>query len=414
MDLTGRAVDDARLRRLLGTPETAWIVERARRRLEREEPLTGPVSLAGPSDAQRAAAERLLGRAPGRGRSLTVRLDVVDGILRRSGISPDGLAPAVVALTGAVSPVRELRAREAQSWARAYAVLAPLDDGPLAAWARRLREDGTIRRLAREPERAHELLSAVVPAVLSLPCEPAVSLQAFAALHLGGAHRLDEGTPHATLLLSAVRALTGHPDGTGAAWRRAAWASAGLLRDDVSSTVLTLNLRGTPALDFLADTGEPAVLTLRQLARLPGLSAPDAGDRVRICENPAVLSAAADAHGPGCQALICVQGQPSTAAVTLLRRLHAQGTSLLYHGDFDWGGLRIASGLLRQVPWTPWRYRADDYRKAVAGSNGPRLTGSSAQSPWDPELALALTESGVRVEEEAVLEDLLADLAGGA
>ncbi|MFD9094839.1 TIGR02679 domain-containing protein [Streptomyces collinus] len=33
------------------------------------------------------------------------------------------------------------------------------------------------------------------------------------------------------------------PDGSGTQWRREAWASAGLLRDDLSSTVLTLNLR---------------------------------------------------------------------------------------------------------------------------------------------------------------------------
>ncbi|MET9638242.1 DUF2399 domain-containing protein [Streptomyces virginiae] len=43
------------------------------------------------------------------------------------------------------------------------------------------------------------------------------------------------------------------PDGAGAQWRRDAWASAGLLRDELSSTVLALNLRGTPAL-----TGRPA------------------------------------------------------------------------------------------------------------------------------------------------------------
>lgn len=66
----------------------------------------------------------------------------------------------------------------------------------------------------------------------------ACSLSVFAADTLGSAHALDDGTPLATIALSGVRALTGHPDGAGAAWRRAAWAPAGLLRDDVSSTVL--------------------------------------------------------------------------------------------------------------------------------------------------------------------------------
>ncbi|MET7917044.1 TIGR02679 domain-containing protein [Streptomyces avermitilis] len=69
------------------------------------------------------------------------------------------------------------------------------------------------------------------------------------------------------LVLSGIRALRDFPEGAGAEWQRAAWASGGLLRDDVSSTVPTLNLRGTPALDWMADRGEPAVLTLRSLTR---------------------------------------------------------------------------------------------------------------------------------------------------
>nr|WP_234374137.1 TIGR02679 domain-containing protein [Streptomyces sp. CB01635] len=55
--------------------------------------------------------------------------------------------------------------------------------------------------------------------------------------------------------------MTGFPDGSGAEWRRETWASAGLLRDALSSTVFTVSLRGTPALDWMTDMGEPAVGT---------------------------------------------------------------------------------------------------------------------------------------------------------
>ncbi|WP_175410407.1 TIGR02679 family protein [Streptomyces sp. TRM64462] len=405
-------IDAVRLRRLLGTPDLAWLVERARRRVEREQTLTGPVSLTAPTESQRAAAERLLGRAPGGGRSLTVRLDAVDAVLRRSGISPDGLAPAVTALTGPVTPLSETRAAESHAWRSAYAPLEALvrDHPRLTDWATRLRTDGLVRRLARTPEAARTLLADTATALRQLPADPAVSLPAFAARVLGGAHALDDGTPLATLTLSGVRALTGFPDGSGTGWRRDAWASAGLLRDDVSSTVLTLNVRGTPALDWMADSGEPAVLTLRQLVHRPPRTTPST---VRICENPAVLSAAADAHGLDCPPLVCLQGQPSAAALTLLRHLHGNGATLLYHGDFDWGGLRIASALLRRVPWRPWRYTAADYRAAVAATRTalPPLAGVPGSSPWDPVLASALTELGARVEEETVLEALLADLA---
>ncbi|WP_308294931.1 DUF2399 domain-containing protein [Streptomyces sp. JJ66] len=67
------------------------------------------------------------------------------------------------------------------------------------------------------------------------------------------------------------------------------------------------------------------------------------------------------------------------------------------------------------MPWEPWRYTAADYRAAVATAAGwSRLDGASAAAPWDPALAHALAELDARVEEEAVLDHLLADLAPAA
>ncbi|MFI7136647.1 TIGR02679 family protein [Streptomyces massasporeus] len=404
-------VDRDRLARLLGDPDLAWLVDRVRRRMAREEPLTGPVTLAGPTPAQRAAAERLLGRAPGTGRSLSVRLDTVDAVLRRSGVSPGGLGFAVTALTGPVARVADVRERQEQAWRDAYAPLEELTRThrpQLAGWAERLRADGLVRRLARTPQAAKNLLGGTAEALRRLPADPAVSLSVFAAATLNDAHALDDGTPLATLVLSGARALTGFPEGSGAEWRREAWASAGLLRDALSATVLTLGLHGSPALDWAAGEGEPAVLTLRQLTRQPPRTAPAV---VHVCENPAVLAVAADTLGTACPPLVCLQGQPSAAALTLLRHLHAHGTTLRYHGDFDWGGLRIASALLRRVPWHPWRYTAVDYRAAVAATPlAPPLTGTPTTAAWDPDLPAALTELGVRIEEETVLDDLLTDL----
>jgi uncharacterized protein (TIGR02679 family) len=354
-DRTG--VDAERLARLLGDPALAWLVDRARQRMARGRALTGTVILSGPDESQRRAADRLLGRAPRVGGSLSVRLEAVDAVLRRSGVSPDGLAAAVVALTGPVPLHTELRNREERAWEEAC---APLDglDAELAHWAQRILGDGLVRRLARTPEAAGPLVEAAVRALCALPVSPPTSRATFAARHLSSAHALDDGAPLATLVLSGLRFLTGFPDGTGAQWRREAWASAGLLKDDLSSTVFTLNLRGTPSLDWMADAGEPAVLTLRSLTRRPPVATVPATGTVHVCENPAVLSAAADAFGPACPPLVCLRGQPSAAAITLLRDLVAQGARLLHHGDFDWGGVRIATALGRSVTWQPWRYTA--------------------------------------------------------
>ncbi|MER6213682.1 TIGR02679 family protein [Streptomyces sp. NPDC001674] len=396
---------------MLGDPGLRWLVDRARRRLELEQPLTGTVSLSTPTEAQRAAAERLLGRSPGSGRSLTVRLDDVDAVLRRSGVSPDGLVAAVTTLTGPVVPLATAKEAEAHAWQEAYTPLDALagEIPALDPWIVRLRGEGLVRRLVGTPDAARTLLDQVATVLRALPVDPPGSLPAFAARLLGSAHALDDGTPLATVTLAGIRALTGFRDGTGTEWRREAWASAGLLRDELSSTVLTLNLRGTPALDWAADGGEPCVLTLRQLIRNPlAIAAPV----VRICENPTVLAAAADTHGADAAPLVCLQGQASAAALALLRHLHESGTTLLYHGDFDWGGLRIASALLRHVPWLPWRYTTADYRAAaLARLAGPPLTGRRAEASWDPGLPDVLEELGIRVEEERVLDVLLSDLA---
>jgi hypothetical protein len=99
--MTDTSGDDAtRLHRLLGGEPTAWLVQRARDRLEAGRPLTGTVTLTGATVGQRRAVERLTGRAPRSGTSLSVSLPEVDRVLRESGAAPGGLAEAVALLEG--------------------------------------------------------------------------------------------------------------------------------------------------------------------------------------------------------------------------------------------------------------------------------------------------------------------------
>ncbi len=158
-----------------------------------------------------------------------------------------------------------------------------------------------------------------------------------------------------------VRALAGLPfaaDGT-ADSRRTAWAGVGVYLDDLSSLVLCLGLPGdtrTALGSMLAscrEAGQPAVLALRMLRCHDG---PLLADRVRTCENPVVVAAAADEFGPQCCPLVCVNGQPSAAGRKLLELLAAGEATFDYHGDFDWGGIRIAGTVRNWVNWRPWRY----------------------------------------------------------
>ncbi|MFD5244593.1 TIGR02679 family protein [Amycolatopsis sp. NPDC058340] len=372
--------------------------------------MSGVVTLGTATHDQRRAVERLLGRRAGTGTSLSVSLDEVDAVLRRSGAAPDGLADAARLLIGTVPS----RAAEAAAWSAAF---SPLDElvarrPLLATWRAWLDSTGMVRRLAADPENASALVTAAVRVLAELPSK-GIALGRLAAETTGDAHGLDDGCPLATIVLSAVRVLRGSPpggDGT-AGERRTSWAAVGVHRDELSSSVLCLGLPGEVdtvtgrILALAKESGEPCVLTLRQLSAARfGVGA----GIVSVCENPIVLASAADELGPGCPPLVCVNGQPSAAVLRLLDLLAAEGATFRYHGDFDWGGIRIANTLRGRISWEPWRFDAAAYSSTtVAG--GP-LTGRVADATWDPELRPTLERRGVRIEEELVLPALLRDL----
>ena len=109
--------------------------------------------------------------------------------------------------------------------------------------------------------------------------------------------------------------------------------------------------------------------------------------------------------------LICANAHPGAAATVLLRQLAAAGARLRYHGDFDWPGITIANGIIGRFGARPWRSRQRRLRSAAA-LGGASLRGRPVTAAWDPRLTAAMLEVGVKVEEERVLGDLLADLAG--
>lgn len=422
---SGSRPDLDRLRRLLGGADTAWLVDRVRRRIADGKPLDTSVTLAQAGPGQRRAIELLLGRPPGSGWSLSVRLADVDAALRASGACPDGLAAAVLALTGPVPDSRAESERRRLAW---QAALQPLEAlarqrPELAGWPAELRATGLVKRLSGDdPHAAAHLCQTAAQVLAELP-SPGVSLAVLAARTTGDAHALDTGRALAALVLSAVRAIAGlTPEQTaGAEGRRAAWTAVGVARDELSSRVLTLGLPGCVGRPGAADptgrilaeahaAGEPAVLTLRQLTRRTPELGVGAGP-VFVCENPAVLSAAAEELAATCPALVCVEGQLSAAARALLTRLADEGARFAYHGDFDWGGVRIATSVLRLIGATAWRFDEASYLAALdQGHGSPLTTGSPADTPWDPGLRGAMERRGLRVEEERLIELLLTDL----
>ena len=132
---------------------------------------------------------------------------------------------------------------------------------------------------------------------------------------------------------------------------------------------------------------------------------PESRDILRSVAGRADLVVAAD--GGRCPPLVCTNGQPRAATMTLLRAMASAGVKLRHHGDFDWPGITIANFVMRGFGANPWRYATGDFR----AESGFSLTGPPVAASWDADLASKMAAAGLGLHEEAVIEDLLLDLA---
>lgn len=394
-------------------PRLARLWHSAHRRLEhtggRLDGVT--VTLRDPTDDERVAVDRMLGRRS-RGRDLTVRLGDVDAALHRVDTS---LVATVEAMIG---PLRDLpgeRAAEVAAtdamWAALARHAALVRHPTLADWLDRQRLAGRWRQLDDPGLRLRQVLDVLA----ALPSATPVGRSRLASDVVGPSHKLDDKDPVGRLVLRALAHLAGVEHPATAADRRGLWTTFGVAADETSSTVLTVGLRPLPtgplteAAARWADSRIPMVLPLAAVEAEPWRVAE--GTCVWACENPSVLAAAARLAVP----VVCVEGQLSVAGERLIASLTNHGARVRYHGDFGCGGITIANAVIGRLGAEPWRMHAQDHAEALALVRRDEvelleLKGAVPAATWDPDLAPAITEAGVEVEEEALLDLLLADL----
>jgi len=403
---------------LTGAVRTAWEADLARTRVR--------IDLTKLSEHQVEAMADFL--AWPTHRTGTVRIDLrrLDRLLRDSGLAA-GLATLLAAVGGPLQDMAGTRraARNATAsaatrvWAAAVAHPALTRHPELSGW---LADERVGGRLPADPAVRGQILTDALTVLAALP-DPGTGLARFAQRTLGRAHALDSG-PVLGTVLRALAWMTGRSAApTAAADRRALWAEVGVAVDSVSSTALVLGLRvdGEGPLPVTlrvnAGAGLPVRLTLTQVqAHLDGAGLVGAA-AVYVCENPSVLESAVADLGAACPPLVCVEGQPSLAVVRLLAALRVGGAELRYHGDFDWRGVQIAADILARGA-RPWRFAAEDYRAALAVAH-PRLPLLGAKpdglsAAWDPDLIPLMAGLGRAVEEEHVLNLLIAVLRAEA
>ena len=404
------ALEDPALRRL-------W--EAAAVRLQRNglSP-TGTVVLDGLSREERFAIAGLLGRRVGE--RVRVDLATVDARLR-STEAAQGLVAAVTARCGALEDRIGIRsAAQAERNAVWAAARETLESNELAgqpwaeAWLDAIRP--VVGRV--DPRRRITVVTTAVRCIARLPWDrQARGRTELASSVAGGSHTLDDGSVLGALVLRAIALQLDAPPPLSPGQRRDLWARAGVLSDEVSTTVLTLGLQPVghtavaKAVRLRSEAGCEAHLTLRDLRRLDRVV--EAGTLVSVCENPRVLEAAMDSGSRA--VVVCTAGNPTLVATTLLERLAADEAVLRYHGDFDWAGVTIANRVITAFRASPWRMGAKDYRDALsaAGAGGVELVpleGRPVVAGWDADLAPAIARAGAAVHEEAMLDLLVGDL----
>jgi uncharacterized protein (TIGR02679 family) len=395
--------------------ERLW--QAARRTWERNGGLRGAARVANLDEAEAFAVDGLLpGRVPRRaGAAFSVPLARLDERVRTAGLA-SSLQALLEELGG---PLRDRRGERQEAADARNELWAAADAHPIArseewvrAWLLALRSSGALARTARGEER--ETLMRCLDVAQTLP-RRGVELSRLASELTGDPHAFDYGTPLGGLLGSALAAKRNLGRPASAAEWRARWSEQGVLCDSLSCSVLTFALLPTDhsglakSLRLRAELGEPDVLTLRMLVRTPMVFAPET---VYVCENPAVVSAAAEALGPASRPLICTGGWPNTAVATLLGALAAVGCHLRYQGDFDWEGRRIARHVAKNHRAVGWRADPVTYENAAARRDGgaPALDRHRGVPTDGEELHVAMERRGVAVYEEDIVEQLIEDL----
>lgn len=378
--------------------------------------LPSSITLALATEDERRSYARLLRlKNPPEGLVLRCDLKRVSKALAEQSIEADWQA----LLNALVGPVpSELYAKQTNQrawndfwpWAEQYVSAQPFTKA--LEWLKSLRRDGSLLRLSKGDvaSATNRLrLACTVLAHLPLADEP---LPGAAARLCGDAHALDPNSPLATLVLRSLAMQRDVSMPGRSEKRRQLWEQFGIICDDLSAPVLTLNLglKGSCWLCSLVHQAtsqtQPLHLTNRMIAATDW-SAIQSPANVFVCENPTIIALAASKLRHACPPMVCVNGEPRSTSRALLRRLRDGGATLVYHGDFDWPGIAIATRVIEEFDAKPWLFSTADYEDALQSGKTRPLEGNPVKAPWSPTLSSTMQAATQAIDEEAVADKLL-------
>jgi uncharacterized protein (TIGR02679 family) len=376
-------------------------------------PFPSVITLRNVSDEERRHHARLLRLgAPSRANSLRYDLVEILGALDHSA----NWEHIVTLVHGAIPDARLAAQAAEQAWQRfssqAAEMIASNPFPECHEWFHALRKDGTLKRVSRSYA---GLFDSAVNLLRSLPLAEEQPLASVAANYCRDSHALDPGTTLSNIILRGLALRQRRMMPARSDERRELWAEFGVVCDELSAPVLTFNLgvSGKSPLCELVSIStaniQPIHLTSRILwsADWKHIHCPP---DVFVCENPTVVSLAANHLGIKCPPLICGNGEPRSSARLLIRYLRKSGTRVWYHGDFDWPGVAIANRVFEELGASPWLFDSDAYLQA-SQRQGRALLGKSVPTPWSPTLSEEMKRIGVAFDEELLADILIDDLA---
>ncbi|MEU9420201.1 DUF2399 domain-containing protein [Streptomyces sp. NPDC048272] len=383
--------------------------------------ITGTATVTAPAgSAERAAVLGLLGTSPlSPGQTKKISLADLTARLRVRG---EDLTPGAVAAHAVGRPLGQSAAARARAAARlvslrqlrerllaALPANARLRPGP-EQWASLLRH-GWVSRLAAHPE-PERLLAAAAAALGGLPSSGYADRRLLAHAVAGDPHALDSATDLGGLVLAEATACGAMPAGL---TRRAAWSQLGISLDELSGGLVAL---GMQPVGWKVPHDQPLVLAPWNLDRLTW-PPPPSGERawVFITENPSIVTAALDRTVDRAPQLLCTMGTPSATELASITRLARLGWDIAVRADFDIAGIQHVRAVLAAVPGAGvWRMSASDYLNSLHPAPlQPAVLdlGRLPPSPWDPALHDVMALHARPAYEEALVNELCADLQAG-
>ena len=278
-----------------------------------------------------------------------------------------------------------------------------------------------IKEMSKDP---HFTTTSVFKAIWAMDelenhARPMLRLAVFSAQATTDPHALDSDSLCGQLFLHLLSMKQNRPYPAVAEERDEVYFENGILCDSISSTVTQVGLvlrqqqDEHPAFREFRKRNECCTLSLTNLNNISSVES--SSGKAFLIENQMLFSQlcdqAKDFHSP----LICTSGQLQVAVLRLLDMLVASGATLYYAGDFDGGGISIASRLLSRYPTSLrlWHMSADDYeycKSDVSISENSQSLLKSADGTILKPVADLVQQAGYAGYQELLLDRLLSDL----